>query len=175
MLLAEPLKSLPTNARVICYADNILIMAKTKEDAVSTTSALWSALTGHPVGHLKPKLKSQSIPGQSFDFLGHQITRTNSSVSIVPSAENEAEFGRRIKKGLAAIANPACSKSDRNRIADDLKHYVISWTAGFSRCTGMADRKKACLLQLQKVLALAHEVGAKKNLSVGSQPATLSF
>jgi Reverse transcriptase (RNA-dependent DNA polymerase) len=174
MFLAEPLKSLPTNARVVCYADNMFVMAKTKEDAASTTSALWSALQGHPVGHLKPKQKSQSIPGQPFEFLGHQITRMKSSVNIVPTPKNEAKFAGRFKKGLAAIANPACSKSDRNRIADDLRDYVSNWTPNFSRCAGMADRKKKCLIQIQKVLALAHEVGAKKNLSVGSQPATLS-
>jgi hypothetical protein len=174
MLLAKPLKSLPTVARVICYADNMLVMAKTKEDAASVPSALWSALKAHPIGHLKPKLKSQSTPGQPFDFLGHRITRVKTSVNIVPTPKNEAKFAGRFKKGLAAIANPACSQSKRNRIADDLRDYVSNWTASFSRCAGMADRKKKCLIQIQKVLALAHEVGAKKNLSVGLQPATLS-
>jgi hypothetical protein len=173
MLLAKPLKSLPTNARVVCYADNMLIMAKTKEHTVSTTSALWSALQGHPVGHLTPKEKGKSIPGQPFEFLGHQITRTKTSVNIVPTPKNETKFADRFENDLAAIANSACSKSKRSKIADDLRHFIDGWTASFSRCAGMADRKKKCLIQIQKVLALAHEVGAKKNLSVGSQPATL--
>jgi hypothetical protein len=95
MLLAEPLKSLPSEAKFVCYADNILIMARTAEDAVSRTSALWSALETHPVGHLKPKLKSQSIPGQSFVFLGHEITQGKTSISIAPSPENEAKFASR--------------------------------------------------------------------------------
>jgi hypothetical protein len=163
ILLAQPLKSLPTTARIVCYADNILVMAKTKEDAVLVTSALWSALQAHPAGHLQPKLKSQSIPGQPFEFLGHQITPTKSSVNIAPAPKNEAKFTSRLQKDLAAIANPACLESNRNKIADDLRHFIDGWTASFWRCPGMPDRKTACLLELEKVLKLADEASAKKN------------
>src|SRR5262249_24448289 len=90
ILLATTLKSLPAEARFVCYADNILVMAKTKEDAVLITKALWSALQAHPAGHLQPKPKSQSTPGQPFEFLGHQITRTKSSVNIAPAPKHEA-------------------------------------------------------------------------------------
>jgi hypothetical protein len=154
MLLAEPLKSLPGEARVVCYADNMLVMAKSEEDAVSITKALCSALLAHPAGHLKPKVKSLSTPGQPFEFLGHQITWVKTSVSIAPSAENEAEFASRFKKGLAAIRKPEYSSAKRKIIASDLRSYVSSWTANFSRCAGMANRKKTCLGQLRDALAL---------------------
>jgi hypothetical protein len=170
MLLAKPLKSLPSDARLVCYADNMLVMAKTAEEAVSMTKALWSALKTHPVGHLKPKLKSQSIPGQPFVFLGHEITQGKTSVSIVPSPENEAKFASRFKDGLAAIGNPAYSTAKRKLVADDLRHYIESWTASFWRCPVMADRKKTCVLQVQK--ALAYEAGLKKS-STTSYQATL--
>jgi hypothetical protein len=163
MLLAEPLKSLGGEARVVCYADNMLVMAKSEEDAVSITKVLWSALLAHPAGHLKPKLISLSTPGQPFEFLGHQITWGKTSVSIVPSAENEAKFASRFKKDLAAIRKPEYSSPKRNIIASDLRVYVDSWTASFSRCAGMANRKKTCLGQLQDALALAQKGGTKKN------------
>jgi hypothetical protein len=161
MLLAEPLKSLPGDARVVCYADNMLVMAKSEENAVSIAKALWSALEAHPVGHLKPKLKGYSSPGQPFDFLGHRITPTKSSVNITPSQKNEDEFYGRLKKDLAAIKKPLCSNSRRKLIADELKDYVTSWTASFSRCNGMANRRQACLLQIHNTLELA-QAGAKE-------------
>jgi hypothetical protein len=161
MLLAEPLKSLPGEARVVCYADNMLVMAKSEENAVSITKALLDALLAHPAGHLKPKLKSPSIPGQPFDFLGHQITWVKTSVGTAPSAENEAKFDSRFKKGLAAIKKPTCSNVKRRLIAADLGHYVKSWTANFSRCAGMADRRQTCLLKIHNVLELS-QAGAPK-------------
>lgn len=155
MLLAEPLKTLPGESRVVCYADNMLVMEKNEEDAVTITKALSDALVAHPAGHLKPKLKGKSTPGQSFDFLGHQITWVKTSVGIAPSAENEAKFASRFKKGLAAIKKPTCSTERRKIIASDVRHYVKSWTANFTRCAGMADRRQTCLLKIHNVLELA--------------------
>jgi hypothetical protein len=146
----------------VCYADNMLVMAKSEEDVVTITKLLWSALLAHPAGHLKPKPMSHSSPGQPFKFLGHQITWAKTSVSIAPSAENEAEFASRFKKGLAAIRKPECSSGKRKIIAADLRSYVSSWTANFSRCAGMANRKKKCLDQLQDPLALAQKGGPRK-------------
>ena len=48
VVLAPVLKALPSVAIVPSYADNMLTMAKTKEDAWSVTKAMWSALRRAP-------------------------------------------------------------------------------------------------------------------------------
>ena len=105
MLIAVPLKTLPSVGRVPSYADNMLIMAKSEEDAVSMSTALLSAFQAHPVGHLTPTLKSQSRPEQWVHFLGHCLRVDGQAVQIVPSPKNEAKFAKRIKTGLKSVGN----------------------------------------------------------------------
>ena len=155
MLLAGPLKSLPDDARVVCYADNMLILAKSEAGAVSICNILWSALKAHPVGHLQPKIKSHSKTKEAFDFLGHRIKQVGTSVSIVPTPENTAAFDKRLRKGLATITNAACSGKWRKTVAEELKSYISSWTSNFSRCTGIEDRKKQCIAKVHHALAAA--------------------
>jgi hypothetical protein len=66
---------------------------------------------------------------------------------------------------LAALANPKYSKSKPAGIADDLKSYITSWTANFSRCDGMDKRRLAC----PKALAFSKSVVAN---SFSNLPAT---
>src|SRR5262249_23257300 len=107
MLIAVPLKTLPSVGVVPSYADNMLIMAKSEEEACSMSLALLSAFQAHPVGHLTPTLKSQSRPGQWVHFLGHCLRIDGQVVQIVPSQKNEAKFAKR------ALAKPMYLKSLR--------------------------------------------------------------
>ena len=103
MLVAPVLKTLPGVAIVPCYADNMLTMAKTKEDAVSVTKAMWSALEGHPVGPLTPSLRGEFGPGDTIELLGHRLRRVDLAVLITPSEENEAEFHAEFKQRLSKV------------------------------------------------------------------------
>ena len=142
MLIAVPLKTLPSVGRVPSYADNMLIMAKSEEDAVSMSKALLSAFQAHPVGHLMPTLKSQSRQGQWVHFLGHCLRVEGQFVQIVPSPKNEAKFAKRIKTGLKSVGNTNLSGYVRRARARRVQRYIKSWTGSFSRCDGMKERKK---------------------------------
>ena len=142
MLIAVPLKTLPSVGRVPSYADNMLIMAKSEEDAVSMSTALLSAFKAHPVGHLTPTLKSQSRPGQWVHFLGHCLRVDGQAVQIVPSPKNEAKFAKRVKPGLKSVGNTHLSGYVRRARARGVQRDIKSWTANFCRCEGMAERKK---------------------------------
>jgi hypothetical protein len=142
MLIAVPLKTLPSAGRVPSYADNMLIMAKSEEDAVSMSNALLSAFKAHPVGHLTPTLKSQSCPGQWVQFLGHCLRVDGQVVQIVPSPKNEEKFAKRIKTGLKTVGNTHLSGYVRRARARRVRRDIKSWTSNFSRCDGMKERKK---------------------------------
>src|SRR5207244_2235439 len=54
IVIASVLKALPAIGVVVNYADNMLVMAKTKAAARSLTKTVQLALLGHPVGPLTP-------------------------------------------------------------------------------------------------------------------------
>jgi hypothetical protein len=100
MLLAGPLKALPTNVGVVpSYADNMLIMARCKKDAVTMKETLWGALKTHPVGHLKPKVRNESGPGEPVNVLGHRLQLKGHDVKITPTPENDNEFYQNVTGG----------------------------------------------------------------------------
>jgi hypothetical protein len=153
VLLAPVLKALPSVAIVPSYADNMLTMAKTEEDAVSVTQAMWSALIGHPVGPLTPSLKGEFGPGDTIEFLGHRLKRIGSKVHITPSEGNEAEFHLEFKQRLSKVKEATAKLTVCRARARDLKRYVSSWTGAFGCCDGMKERKKVYLAKVDAALA----------------------
>jgi hypothetical protein len=153
ILLAPVLKALPSVAIVPSYADNMLTMAKTKEDAVSVTQALLSALQGHPVGPLTPSFRGKFGPDDTIEFLGRRLRLIGSAVHITPSEENEAEFHLEFKQRLSKVKETTAKLTVRRERARDLKRYVSSWTGAFGCCDGMKERKKVYLAKVDAVLA----------------------
>ena len=72
-VLSSTLYQIPKIGVIVAYADNILLLAKTKGDVVSMAKCLGSALEAHPVGPLYSKMKCFD-PGQPIEFLGHKLT-----------------------------------------------------------------------------------------------------
>jgi hypothetical protein len=153
VVLAPVLKALPSVAIVLSYADNILIMAKTKEDVWSATTAMWSALQGHPVGPLTPSLRGEFGPSDPSIYVGHRLEGLGSKVKITPSEKNEAKFHAKFVKRLSKVKDAKASLKVKRARARDLKRYVSSWTGAFSSCDGMDERKKAYLTKINTALA----------------------
>jgi hypothetical protein len=135
MLLATPLKTLPSVGRVANYADNMLTMAKTESEAVSIIEALWNALKTHPVGLLTPKIQGNSDPGGHVDFLGHRLCVIGTTVKITPTPENENKFRRRLKSRLASLGDPSLPIFVRRAKARELKSWISSWQRTFHAAT----------------------------------------
>src|SRR5262249_42140107 len=145
------LKSLSFASRVPSYADNLLTMAPSKEEAVSMTESLWSALKAHPVGQLKPKLVSRSEPGKAVHFLGHRLNPKDGDVLVTPTPENDMEFEQQVHRGLKRLDKPAKAAVRQVR-AKELREYVVSWAAAFSRCEGVQSRRDYWLQQIKSKL-----------------------
>src|SRR5262249_46835887 len=69
MLLAPVLFQVPGGGKVVAYADNIVVLAKSECDADAMTDSLGLALKKHPAGPLWPKIKSFPAGGP-IDYLG---------------------------------------------------------------------------------------------------------
>jgi hypothetical protein len=84
MLLASLFDELPDGSRMIGYADNFLVMGKSKNDVLPATLALWSALDAHPAGQFQPNVPRIYKPGDPIDFLGHRLQLCKRRVRIDP-------------------------------------------------------------------------------------------
>ena len=89
-MVAIALKQVPTLGVIIAYADNILLLAKTKSDRDSMTKALLAAFEAHPVGRLRLSPRTFA-PGEPVEFLGHRLTPSKKacvSKLLMPISEN---------------------------------------------------------------------------------------
>jgi hypothetical protein len=153
MLLAGPLKTLPTNVGVVpSYADNMLIMARCEKDAVTMKETLWLALKGHSVGQLQPKLQSKSGPGEPVDFLGHRLQLKGHDVKITLTPENDNKFHQHVTRELKYVNKDTHPTSARRRRAGKLRRYISTWEANFCRCDEMKELKKHWLGKLDAAI-----------------------
>jgi hypothetical protein len=131
MLLAPMISALPNFATIINYADNFLVMARTKKDAVSMINALWAALISHPVGPLKPKTDLPLGKHKNFDFLGFEFSQKKGLATVAPSSKNFHEFNSRFIHDLNKSEHKNLTHAERKQILKKLKVYVKSWVAAF--------------------------------------------
>ena len=89
-LLADTIHMIAKIGVVVAYIDNILLLAKSKDDAASISNILWSALKAHPAGPFQPSIKHFNA-GEPIDFLGHTLTSKNGLVRIDPDDHNRHE------------------------------------------------------------------------------------
>ena len=68
-LLADALHRFPSWVSSSRFPTILLLLAKSKDDAMAMSKGLWGALQAHPAGRLRPKVK-RFDPGEPFDFLG---------------------------------------------------------------------------------------------------------
>jgi hypothetical protein len=92
MLLARAIALLPDMGVAVAYADNILLLARSSGAMVSMKKALLRAPAAHPAGPLQPNPPKCYGPGDSVEFLGHQITAGRGKVRVAPTRKNLSCF-----------------------------------------------------------------------------------
>ncbi len=132
MVLALSLNAVPALGTVFAYADNVLLLATSKSNAVAMKKALWSALEGHPVGRLQPKAKFFAV-GEPVDFLGHRLTSANGKVHIAPTPDNQEKFEAHVM-AARLLLEQKLSPKERAAHIRDLNRYMSSWIANFRLC-----------------------------------------
>jgi hypothetical protein len=131
-MIAMALEHVPSLGVITAYADNVLLLAKSKSDVESMTKALSVALEGHPVGRLRPSLRNFA-PGEPIEFLGHRLTLCKGGVRVEPDDENRQEFERKVKRKLAYLKLTKSAAARRKRLRRS-EEYIQSWTAAFALC-----------------------------------------
>jgi hypothetical protein len=152
IVMAPVLKSLPDSSIGVNYADNTLVMAKTKDAARSATETMWSALKGHPIGSLTPSLQGEYGPGDDVIFLGHRLRKVGSIVVFKPTVENDAKFLGRLKRDMKGVRDKKSPLRVRRAHARDLRQFVQSWTASFGLCQGIKQRRADALARIANAL-----------------------
>lgn len=153
-LLAIALREIPDDVGDrVAYGDNCLVMAQTESDVATMVKALGGALECHPAGRLRPKIKSFS-PGQPVEFLGHRLaSKGGGKICVEPSERNREKFECAMIDGLKYLQFSEISKRRRKREYSDLERYVRSWTAAFSMCEGINERRTYWLNKIEKASA----------------------
>ena len=152
ILLAPVLANLPKKGVVLAYADNILLMAKNAEDAVSMNIALRDLLNAHPAGPLKLNKPKVYKPGQAVDFLGYRLCSQGDKCEIEATPENLSEFKARFTRDLKRLQSKAKAVAYRQNLAKRLKQYVTGWSHAFGLWTGAMQHQKLHIAKLESVL-----------------------
>ena len=136
-MVAIALKQVPTLGVIIAYADNILLLAKTKSDRDSMTKALLAAFEAHPVGRLRLSPKTFA-PGEPVEFLGHRLTPCEEGVRIEITDANKRKFEDRMKSKLRSLAKTKRPRA-RRKALHDIKQDIRSWAAAFTLCDDIQE------------------------------------
>jgi Reverse transcriptase (RNA-dependent DNA polymerase) len=126
--LLTPVLELLPQGKVVRYVDNFLIMADSREEAVSMLSALGDALAHHPAGSFSGKIKVRYSPGDTVEFLGYAITPVSDGCLVLPAPGKLPRFEDRIIKALqAAEATP----HQRERRLEWIRQSIAALPNGF--------------------------------------------
>jgi hypothetical protein len=128
------------------YADNTLLLASSESSVVSMSKALGSALEAHPVGRLRPKIRSFP-PGEPILFLGHEIRIKSGQIRIFPSTENAQIFAAKMQRSLKRLREMSGKRKEKH--AHNLKRYVVSWTGAFRECHDIGVTRQLWLSKIK--------------------------
>jgi len=151
-LLAPVVAETSKIGAAVNYADNILVMARERQDAVSMIETLVAALKSHPVGPLKPHFKTSLGNHMRFDFLGYSIFNEYGNCIAKPTENHLARFSSRYSSDLVKATDPTMPLVKRKRRLKNLSRYVRSWTAAFSLWGWAKTERKQKLDKIKRTL-----------------------
>jgi len=125
VLLAQVLREVPEGARVVAYADDILVLTRTKVEARATLHALQQALRRHPAGPLREKFARVGRACEGLDFLGWRFRVRRG----VPRVEPTREAMARLRGGVWSKVRQAV---DDGRPPQAALAYARDWARQFA-------------------------------------------
>jgi Reverse transcriptase (RNA-dependent DNA polymerase) len=146
-LLSPTLYQIPKIGVIVAYADNILLLAKTKGDAASMTETLGRVLKTHLAGPFYSKTKSFDA-GQPIEFLGHKLTLKANAVHIEPDDQNLEKFTHWVESELAYLNKSTLPSSTRKKKIERLESAISGWAnGGFKLCDNVKALRTQWLAQ----------------------------
>ena len=141
LVMAEVLEALPAYFRVACYGDNVIIITRTRKEAVQARKALVRAFAASPSGNfVLGKLEVVRLV-DGFEFQGYQFRNVCGVPTAVPTDKNQrkvlGEFHQRMKR----------------RRYEKAKKCVERWASAFSLWPAIDDWKHHMLSDVRDVEA----------------------
>lgn len=113
--------------RVVNYADNICVVAKTERELQTRAQTLISALQGSRHGTLRVTKKDMHA-ATGIDFLGYRIRAEDNVVEIEPKEKCVIKVQERLIRTAKDIRRPGLR---RRKVYAALKHQLDNWLAAF--------------------------------------------
>lgn len=102
-IMSAVLKALPESTRVVCFADNIIVICRTRKGAREVKQTLTRALAQGPAGSLTFGTRRVVRLGDGFQFLGYDFRTVRGAPEARPTDENVkkvlGDFHQRMKRG----------------------------------------------------------------------------
>lgn len=130
VLLSDIPATIPSSARVVMYADDLLVFGRTKTEARTIAKALCAALERHSAGSLNPKICETKRVCDCFDFLGYRFSRQYGKAKIEPAQASLAKFRRNCYERLLDGALDGSG-------FEPVRRYIRSWVP---QCAAWEDR-----------------------------------
>ncbi|MEO1397815.1 MAG: hypothetical protein AAFU56_02985 [Pseudomonadota bacterium] len=128
MLLAPTCRALRTAnlGRVVCYADNFLLMAKSAKQLEAMEQRLRDELLAHPVGSHLVHLDRNSSPGSPFPFLGYQLVPERGMLRPEPGTK-VLKNAKNLRKCVYKKLRSSIPLAEKRRIfvKTEEKHWTI--------------------------------------------------
>ena len=83
------LTAVPKGTRLVCYADNIAVFARTKKEAIEVRDTLIRALSRGPAGNLRFGKKEVVKATEGFEFLGYELRVVRGNAVAKPTDDNQ--------------------------------------------------------------------------------------
>ncbi len=136
MLLAPVLRALPAETRVVSYADDIAMPARTPDEARRNDLSLVRALRRSPAGPLTEKYCKTVATEHGFAYLGYWFDKKHGAPRARPTRENLREFESKLERHYCRIVdglvmNGRVWPPDLRKI-DALLNCIRGWANGFS-------------------------------------------
>ena len=133
-IMSAVLKALPDSARVVCYADNIIAICRTRKGAREVKQTLTRALAQGPAGKLTFGTRRVVRLEAGFKFLGYDFRTVRGVPTAAPTDKNQrkilGEFHQCLKRRQYANARKCFERwspqFDLWPAMDDWKDHVLS-------------------------------------------------
>ena len=151
MLLSSVSDGHLQGARIVCYADNFLVMAPEKGDAMSISQALRASLKDSPAGLLGSIARPVRHIAEEFEFLGYAFRKAGDCFSVSPTQGNLQTFADEFHKlFMNACQNSGSSATKLERI-EKARSYLISWFSSFPGWKEADAKMSIGLTELKKL------------------------
>jgi hypothetical protein len=129
IVVSEILSALPPSVLVVNYADNFLMMARTRRELEQVTRDLSAAVERpcqHPAGAFQLHQGPMRRISDGVEFLGYRLHHYQGLAYVEPTRDAKRKFARRFMALLADVAR--CRRNGTSR----LRAYVRGWRNAYS-------------------------------------------